>query len=55
VLTVLTLGLYRPFAAVRVYRYRLACMSLHVHDDFEAISAGARRMRLHPPGLELSW
>lgn len=33
-LTLLTLGLYRPFAAVRVHRYRLAHMALHVDGDF---------------------
>jgi uncharacterized membrane protein YjgN (DUF898 family) len=34
VLTLLTLGLYRPFAVVRVYRYRLAHLTLHVDGDF---------------------
>jgi uncharacterized membrane protein YjgN (DUF898 family) len=33
-LTLLTLGLYRPFAVVRVYRYRLAHLTLHVDGDF---------------------
>jgi uncharacterized membrane protein YjgN (DUF898 family) len=63
VLTVLTLGLYRPFAVVRVYRYRLACLSLQVVDDFEAISAGSRRVRRGAAGdgaagflgLDISW
>jgi uncharacterized membrane protein YjgN (DUF898 family) len=63
VLTVLTLGLYRPFAVVRVYRYRLACLSLQVIDDFESISAGSRRVRPGAAGdgaadflgLDLSW
>jgi uncharacterized membrane protein YjgN (DUF898 family) len=62
-LTLLTLGLYRPFAVVRVYRYRLACLSLQVHEDFEAISKGARRARPGAAGdgasdflgLDLSW
>jgi uncharacterized membrane protein YjgN (DUF898 family) len=62
-LTVLTLGLYRPFAVVRVYRYRLACLALQVIDDFEAISAGSRRARQGATGdgaadfvgLDLSW
>jgi uncharacterized membrane protein YjgN (DUF898 family) len=62
-LTVLTLGLYRPFAVVRVYRYRLACLSLQVHEDFESISAGSRRVRPGAAGdgaadllgLDLSW
>jgi uncharacterized membrane protein YjgN (DUF898 family) len=62
-LTLLTLGLYRPFAVVRVYRYRLACLSLQLHQDFEAISAGSRRRRHDAAGdgagdflgLDLSW
>jgi uncharacterized membrane protein YjgN (DUF898 family) len=62
-LTVLTLGLYRPFAVVRVYRYRLACLSLQVHEDFESISAESRRVRPGAAGdgaadllgLDLSW
>jgi uncharacterized membrane protein YjgN (DUF898 family) len=37
VLTLLTLGLYRPFAVVRVYRYRLAHLTLHVDGDFEQL------------------
>jgi uncharacterized membrane protein YjgN (DUF898 family) len=28
ILTLLTLGLYRPFAVVRTYRYRLSCMTI---------------------------
>jgi uncharacterized membrane protein YjgN (DUF898 family) len=63
VLTVLTLGLYRPFAVVRVYRYRLACLSLQAIDDFEEISAGSRRVRPGAAGdgaadflgLDISW
>jgi uncharacterized membrane protein YjgN (DUF898 family) len=63
VLTVITLGLYRPFAIVRVYRYRLACLSLQVIEDFETISAGSRRVRPGAAGdgvadflgLDLSW
>jgi uncharacterized membrane protein YjgN (DUF898 family) len=62
-LTLLTLGLYRPFAVVRVYRYRLACLSLQVDQDFDAITAGARRPRRNAAGdgasdflgLDLSW
>jgi uncharacterized membrane protein YjgN (DUF898 family) len=62
-LTVLSLGLYRPFAVVRVYRYRLACLSLQVHEDFESISAESRRVRQGAAGdgaadllgLDLSW
>jgi uncharacterized membrane protein YjgN (DUF898 family) len=37
VLTLLTLGLYRPFAVVRVYRYRLAHLTLHVDGAFEQL------------------
>lgn len=31
-LTLLTLGLFRPFAAVRTWRYRLACVRVHAPD-----------------------
>lgn len=39
VLTVLTLGLYRPFAVVSVYRFRLAHLEVEVDGDFEAAAA----------------
>jgi uncharacterized membrane protein YjgN (DUF898 family) len=39
-LTLLTLGLYRPFAVVRVYQYRLAHCTLETQGDFEHIVAG---------------
>lgn len=42
-LTILTLGLYRPFAVVRVYQYRLAHLELHSAESFEHIVAGAAR------------
>jgi uncharacterized membrane protein YjgN (DUF898 family) len=42
-LTVLTLGLFRPFAAVRVYRYRLAHLEVHTSASFEQHVAAARR------------
>ena len=42
-LTIVTLGLYRPFAVVRVYQYRLAQVSLHSTESFEQIVAGAAR------------
>ncbi len=38
-LTVLTLGLYRPFAVVSVYRYRLAHLHAEVDGDIEAAAA----------------
>ena len=41
VLTLLTLGLYRPFAVVRAYEYRLAHMSVQTDGSFEHIAAGA--------------
>jgi uncharacterized membrane protein YjgN (DUF898 family) len=40
-LTLLTLGLYRPFAVVRVYRYRLAHITLEADGQFEHIVAAA--------------
>jgi uncharacterized membrane protein YjgN (DUF898 family) len=43
VLTLVTLGLYRPFAVVRVYQYRLAHVSLHSAQSFEQVVAGATR------------
>lgn len=39
VLTLLTLGLYRPFAAVSVYRFRLAHVHIEVDGDIEAAAA----------------
>jgi uncharacterized membrane protein YjgN (DUF898 family) len=38
-LTVLTLGLYRPFAVVSVYRFRLAHLALEIDGDVEATVA----------------
>jgi uncharacterized membrane protein YjgN (DUF898 family) len=38
-LTVLTLGLYRPFAVVNVYRFRLAHLHIEVDGDIEAACA----------------
>ncbi|MCA1245318.1 YjgN family protein [Massilia sp. MS-15] len=38
-LTLLTLGLYRPFAVVAVYRYRLAHLHIEVDGDIEAACA----------------
>ena len=39
-LTLLTFGLYRPFAAVAVYRYRLSCMSVVTTIGARTIVAG---------------
>jgi uncharacterized membrane protein YjgN (DUF898 family) len=63
VLTLLTLGLYRPFAVVRVYRYRLAHLHLEADGDFERAVAGAGRTRDGATGdgaadflgIDLSW
>jgi uncharacterized membrane protein YjgN (DUF898 family) len=38
-LTLLTLGLFRPFAAVRTWRYRLAHVRIEAPDGFESASA----------------
>jgi uncharacterized membrane protein YjgN (DUF898 family) len=40
ILTLLSLGLYRPFAVVRAYRYRLAHISVSTTDGFERVLAG---------------
>ena len=63
ILTVATLGLYRPFAVVRVYQYRLAHLSLHSAESFEQIVAGAARRRSGAAGdgmadflgVDISW
>ena len=39
---VFTLGLYIPFATVRLLKYRLACMSLAVNGSLDDIAAGQR-------------
>ena len=41
-LTLLTLGLYRPFAVVRVYEYRLAAITIQGDIAFERVTAGER-------------
>jgi uncharacterized membrane protein YjgN (DUF898 family) len=38
-LTLLSLGLYRPFAVVNVYRFRLAHLQVEVDGDLEAACA----------------
>ena len=63
VLTLLTLGLYRPFAVVKVYRYRLAHLQLEADGDFERAVARAGRTRDGATGdgaadfvgIDLSW
>lgn len=62
-LTIVTLGLFRPFAVVRVYQYRLAHLSLHSADSFEQVVAGAARQRTGAAGdgvadflgVDISW
>lgn len=63
VLTLLTLGLYRPFAVVRAYRYRLDHITVQTDDSFERVAAGVTN-RSHAAssdgvsdflGLDLSW
>jgi uncharacterized membrane protein YjgN (DUF898 family) len=63
VLTILTLGLYRPFAVVSVYRYRLANLALSSAASFEQVVAGAARRHGGAAGdgmadflgVDLSW
>jgi uncharacterized membrane protein YjgN (DUF898 family) len=43
VLTLLTLGLFRPFAAVRTWRYRLAHVHVHAPHGFELATMMAAR------------
>jgi uncharacterized membrane protein YjgN (DUF898 family) len=62
-LTLLTLGLYRPFAAVRVYRFRLDNLSLHSAGGFTQVVAAAAQQRRGAAGdgaadffgFDLSW
>ncbi|KQQ96500.1 YjgN family protein [Massilia sp. Leaf139] len=42
VFTLLTLGLYRPFAVVNVHKYRLAHMLLEVDEGFERVLADVK-------------
>ncbi|CAN5152981.1 DUF898 family protein [soil metagenome] len=37
ILTLLSLGLYRPFAVVKVYKYRLACMAIETQGSFDQL------------------
>lgn len=31
-----TIGLYKPFAEIRLYRYKISCLSVLPHEDFES-------------------
>ena len=62
-LTLLTLGLFRPFAAVRTWRYRVAHVTVDAPDGFEQAVLAARRPAVAAAGdgiadflgADLSW
>lgn len=62
-LTLLTLGLYRPFAAVRTWRYRVEHVTVDTPDGFEQAALAARRPAAAAAGdgiadflgVDLSW
>lgn len=62
-LTLLTLGLYRPFAVVRTWRYRMAHVHVDAPDGFEQAVMLARRRPVTAAGdgvadflgVDLSW
>jgi uncharacterized membrane protein YjgN (DUF898 family) len=62
-LTLLTLGLFRPFAAVRTWRYRVAHVTVDAPDGFEQAVLSARRPAVAAAGdgiadflgVDLSW
>jgi len=62
-LTLLTLGLYRPFAVVRAYEYRLAAVTIQGDFAFEHIVGEDRRRAAGTSGdsaadffgFDLSW
>jgi uncharacterized membrane protein YjgN (DUF898 family) len=62
-LTLLTLGLYRPFAAVRTWRYRVEHVTVDTPDGFEQAVLAARRPAAAAAGdgvadflgVDLSW
>jgi uncharacterized membrane protein YjgN (DUF898 family) len=62
-LTLLTLGLFRPFAAVRTWRYRVAHITVDAPDGFEQAVLSARRPAVAAAGdgiadflgVDLSW
>jgi uncharacterized membrane protein YjgN (DUF898 family) len=63
VLTILTLGLFRPFAAVRSWRYRLEHARVEAPEGFEAATGVAHQRRATAAGdgsaeflgIDLSW
>ena len=62
ILTLLTLGLYRPFAVVRAYRYRLAHTTVTTEGSFEHAVAGVETSGSASAdgvadflGVDLSW
>jgi uncharacterized membrane protein YjgN (DUF898 family) len=63
VLTLLTLGLFRPFAAVRTWRYRVAHVQVHAPAGFEQATLQAARPATAAAGdgfadflgVDLSW
>jgi uncharacterized membrane protein YjgN (DUF898 family) len=62
-LTVLSAGLYRPFAVVRAYQYRLAHITITTTGSFEQVLAAAGTAAASANGdgmadlfgLDLSW
>jgi len=62
-LTLLTFGLYRPFAVVRTWRYRVAHLTVDAPDGFEQAVLAARRRPVAAAGdgvadflgVDLSW
>jgi uncharacterized membrane protein YjgN (DUF898 family) len=62
-LTLLTLGLFRPFAAVRTWRYRLAHVKIDAPDGFEQATRNVQRRPDNAAGdgvadflgVDLSW
>jgi uncharacterized membrane protein YjgN (DUF898 family) len=63
VLTLLTLGLFRPFAAVRTWRYRVEHLGVEAPDGFERASQAAAQRSVAAAGdgvadfldVDLSW
>jgi uncharacterized membrane protein YjgN (DUF898 family) len=62
-LTLVTLGLFRPFAVVRTWRYRVAHVHIEAPDGFEQAIMAARRRPVNAAGdgvadflgVDLSW
>lgn len=62
-LTLLTFGLFRPFAVVRTWRYRVAHLTVDAPDGFEQAALAARRPSVAAAGdgvadflgVDLSW